>query len=189
MVRKLHYNSPVILSYTFLSLLILLLGFATDNATTRVLFSVYASPLNDPLFYFRLFGHVFGHASVEHYFNNFLIILLIGPALEERYGSRQLVIAMVATALITGILNVIFFSTALLGASGIVFMFVILSSFVSLQRGRIPMTFIMVVFIFLGQEIVAGLFTTSNISHITHIAGGICGALMGFFINFPLGEK
>ena len=40
--------------------------------------------------------------------NNFLYILLIGPMIEEKYGSRNLIIMIALEALITGIINNIF---------------------------------------------------------------------------------
>ena len=40
--------------------------------------------------------------------NNFLYILLIGPMIEEKYGSKNLTIMILVTAIITGIINMIF---------------------------------------------------------------------------------
>ncbi len=183
LINKFHYNSPVILTFSLLSLFALMLGIATNGASTQLLFCVYRSPLQDPLTYIRIFTHVLGHINVEHFFSNFLIILLIGPILEEKYGSKKILVMIVITALITGIINVAFFNVALIGASGIAFMFIILGSFVNLQKGRIPLTFILVVLVFLGKEVIDGLTTNDNISHITHIIGGGCGAVLGFIMN------
>ena len=44
---------------------------------------------------------------------------------------------MIITAVITGILNTFFFPTGLLGASGIVFMFILLSSFSGIKEGEV----------------------------------------------------
>ena len=46
------------------------------------------------------------------------MILLLGPVLEERHGSGSLLVMIVITALVTGVINVAFLDTALLGASG-----------------------------------------------------------------------
>jgi membrane associated rhomboid family serine protease len=180
MLRRIKYNSPVILTFTIISFIVLVLGYITERGSTYLLFSVYRSSLADVFFYIRLFGHVLGHADWAHYFNNFLIILLIGPMLEEKYGSKSMVIMISITALVTGVFNLLLFNTALLGASGIVFMMILLGSFVNIERGKIPVTFIVVVGIFIGREIIDGLFTKDNISQLTHIAGGICGAFFGF---------
>ena len=176
---KILYNSPVILTFTLVSLVVLIIGSLTNGASTMLLFSVYRSPLSDPLSYIRLFGHAIGHANLEHYVSNFLIILLVGPMIEEKYKSRNLIIMMLFTALITGIIHIIMSpGTVLLGASGIVFMLILLSSFTNVKEGQIPMTLIFVAVVYIGQEVMSGILAKDNISHITHILGGICGGVL-----------
>jgi rhomboid protease GluP len=177
--KKIQYNSPVVLSFALASFVSLLLGYLTRGWTTQLFFCVYRSSLLNPFTYIRLFGHILGHANLEHYTGNILLILLIGPMLEEKYGSEQLIKMIGITALVTGILNSLFFSTALLGASGIVYMMIVLSSMVSIQTGKVPLTLIITVLIYLGQEVVAGLFSTDSISQMTHIIGGIVGGVFG----------
>ena len=63
----------MILTFFLLSLLVLFLDQWTDGWTTMHLFCVYRSSLKDPLFYIRLFGHVLGHASWDHFLNNMLL--------------------------------------------------------------------------------------------------------------------
>lgn len=180
MFKKLHYNSPVILTLAFISLGSLILGYLTKGYSTRILFSVYRGSLLDPLFYIRLFGHILGHANWEHYVNNFLLILILGPMLEEKYGSKGMLTMITITALVTGLLNILFLNRMLLGASGIVFMFIMLSSFVNFKKGSIPLTFILVSILYIGGEFVQGVSTNDNISQFTHIAGGIFGGIFGF---------
>lgn len=187
MFKRIHYNSPVILTYAFLSLVVLIIGNITDMASTRLLFSVYRGNLTDVFFYIRLFGHVLGHADWEHFVNNFLIILLVGPMLEMKYGSKNMFYMIMITALTTGILNVVFFDTALLGASGVAFMLIILSSFVNIRKGSIPLTLILTASLYIGREVVAGLTENDNISQFTHIAGGICGCVFGFTLRSDRG--
>ena len=129
--------------------------------------------------YPRLFLHVLGHANLEHYVNNMMMLLLVGPMLEEKYGSKNLLIMMAITAFVTGIINTLFFSTGLLGASGIVFMMIILSSVTSVKEDKIPLTLIVVIILDLGGQIADGLFVRDNISQLTHIVGGICGGVFG----------
>ncbi len=182
-MSKIQYNSPVILTYALISFFVLLVSYATGGESNILLFSVYRTSFLDPLMYFRMLSHVFGHANVQHYLGNFMIILLIGPMLEEKYGSRTLILMIGFTAIVTGLLNVLLFKTALLGASGIAFMLILLSSFVNLKKGMIPLTFIFVVLIYVGSEVVSGLTSSDNISQLTHIVGGICGAGIGYFVN------
>ena len=145
---------------------------------------MYRSSLSDPLTYVRFFGHVLGHADYEHYMGNMLLILLVGPGLEEKYGSGTMVWTIAVTALVTGLAHFVFFpGSVLLGASGVVFMMIVLSSFTAMRRGEIPITLILVVIFYLGGEILDGLFKQDNISQITHIVGGLCGLVFGFTIR------
>ena len=179
-----RFNAPVILTFALLALLALLLGNWTDGATTYRYFSVYRSALSDPLTYVRFFGHVLGHSSYEHYMGNMLLLLLVGPGLEEKYGSGTMVWTIAVTALVTGLVNFVFFPhTMLLGASGVVFMMIVLSSFTAMRKGEIPVTLILVIIFYLGGEILDGLFKQDNVSQITHIVGGLCGLVFGFTIR------
>ena len=179
-----RFNAPVILTFALLSLLALLLGNWTNGAATHQYFSVYRSSLSDPLTYVRFIGHVLGHADYEHYMGNMLLLLLVGPGLEEKYGSGTMVWMILVTALVTGLVHFVFFpGSALLGASGVVFMMIVLSSFTAMRRGEIPVTLILVVIFYLGGEIMDGLFKQDSISQITHIVGGLCGLVFGFTIR------
>jgi membrane associated rhomboid family serine protease len=183
-LKRIQYNSPVVLTFAGVSLIALILGYVTGGAVNTLLFSVYrSSPLN-PLTYVRLFCHVLGHANYQHYIGNMLMILVIGPVLEEKYGSRSLLRAILITAVVSGLVQIIFFpSTAILGASGIVFMMIVLSSLAGAQEGRIPLTLILVVIFYIGGEVINGVFQQDNISQMAHIIGGLCGAVIGFILE------
>ena len=179
-----RFNAPVILAFALLSLLALLLGKWTDGAATYQYFSVYRASLSDPLTYVRFFGHVLGHADYEHYMGNMLLILLVGPGLEEKYGSGTMVWTIAVTALVTGLVHFVFFpGSVLLGASGVVFMMIVLSSFTAMRRGEIPITLILVVIFYLGGEWIDAVTVQDNVSHLTHIVGGLCGLVFGFTIR------
>ena len=93
MFRKIRYNSPVVLTFVLLSLCAYLLNVLTVGWANRLLFSVYSTGAYlDPLTLVRLFGYVLGHANLEHYFSNMTFILLVGPLLEEKSGSKKLLI-------------------------------------------------------------------------------------------------
>jgi len=147
-------------------------------------FSVYRSPLLSPLTYVRFFGHIFGHSRVQHFFNNMLLLLVVGPPLEKLYGRKTLAAGTAATALITGLLHFIFFpSSILLGASGIVFILIMLSSLSGAKSGQIPITLILVAIMYLGQEVYSILFINDNVANLMHIVGEVCGIGMGFLVN------
>ena len=176
-----RFNAPVVLSFAIICLLVLVLDSATGGASTARLFCVYRAPLTDPLTYVRFFTHVLGHSGYSHYMGNMLLLLLVGPGLEEKYGSRNLLLTIVITAFATGLVQFLLFPhSALLGASGVVFMMIVLSSFTEMKKGGIPLTMLLVVALYLGSEIADGLTKTDNVSHLTHIVGGVCGIVFGF---------
>lgn len=183
MFRRIHYNSPVILTFTFISFSVLLLDIATNGVTTKLFFTNFRTSISDPLQYLRLFSYILGHANWSHFSSNFLIILLVGPMVEEKYGSGSLMEMIIVTAFLTGIINTLFFKTGLLGASGIVFMLILLSSFANAQLGKIPLTLIIVAIVFIGKEVINGLFLKDNISHFAHILGGLSGGAFGYLRN------
>ena len=184
LLRRIQYNSPVVLTFAGVSLMALILGYLTGGASTRLLFSAYRSSLLSPLTYVRMLGHVLGHGNYAHYMGNMLMILVIGPVLEEKYGSLHLLRAIAITAVVSAAANMLLFpGTAILGASGIVFMMIVLSSLAGMQEGRIPLTLILVVILYLGGEVLDGIFQRDNISQMTHILGGLCGAVIGFILE------
>lgn len=177
---RLQYNSPVVLTFALVSFGALMLGIVTDGWTTAKLFSVYRSSLADPLTYPRFVLHVLGHSGYSHYIGNMMMILVVGPPLEEKYGSSSLLWAIFLTALVSGLVQWLFFpSTALLGASGIVFMMIVMASLSGMKDGYIPITLILVLVLYIGGEIVDGVMLSDNVSQLTHIIGGVCGAFMG----------
>ena len=181
---KITFNSPVVLGFIFISLAVLLLGFVTLGKSNELLFMTYHSSLMNPLTYVRFFTHVLGHSGWEHYIGNAAYILLLGPMLEEKYGSKRIVQVIVITALVTGLMNYFLFpQVALCGASGVVFAFILLTSFTSFKNGEIPLTFILVAVIFLGQQVYEGVFLQDNISNLSHVVGGIIGSVAGYNLN------
>lgn len=180
-IDKLSYNSVVILSLFFISLLVLILNYITNKKTNNLLFSSYRSNIFSPLTYIRLITHIFGHDSWNHFMNNFLYILLIGPMIEEKYGSINLIFMILITAFVTGVLNSIFSNKKILGASGITFMLIILSSFVNVSNNKIPLTFILICIFYIINEIIS-IFKKDNISHIGHLIGAISGFVFAYFI-------
>ena len=181
---QISFNSPVILAFTIACFIVLLVDKITGGVSTNALFSVYRSSLLSPLTYFRFFGHVLGHAGWEHFIGNIILILVVGPLLEEKYGSANILFVILATALVTGIVNFIFFPyTQLLGASGVVFALILLSSFAGFEEGKIPFTFILVAVIYIGEQVYQGIFVQDNIANLTHIVGGGVGSALGFVMN------
>jgi membrane associated rhomboid family serine protease len=181
---RFQYNSPVTLTYALISFIVLLLGGVTNGIVTSMFFSVYQSSWINPFTYIRLFGHVLGHASWSHFSGNMILFLVLGPILEEKYGSKIFINMIMITAIVSGLFYMIFFPfNALLGASGVVFMMIVLSSAAGMKEGKIPITMLLVVVVYIGGEIMNSLKASDDIAQAAHIIGGICGAGFGFIYN------
>ncbi len=178
---KLQYNAPVILTFSLLATGIRLVSVFVPDVTRHFFMVRGTMSLFNPLDYVRLFSHSLGHANWGHLFNNLTYLLLLGPILEEKYGSLTTLLMMAVTALCTGLVNILFFSSGAYGASDIVFMLIILASIVNVRQGTIPLTFVLVVVIFIGNEML-GLLRPDTISQTAHIIGGALGAVFGFIL-------
>lgn len=174
---RITYNAPVVLTFAIAAVLAFIL---TQTApSTRAWFVAYPQ-LVDAHAYAGLFTHILGHASWEHLLGNFMLILLIGPILEERHGSLTLLFMILVTALMTGLAALVFSNGFVMGASGIAFMMILLASLANVRGGDIPLTFIVVAIIYMGGEIVKSVHGNDGISHMAHLVGGAVGAAFGF---------
>ncbi len=187
-----QYNSVVILTYFFLCFVIMLLDRLFKGKVVEKFFSIAKkdSWLN-PITYFKLFSHSLGHADWNHLYNNFVKILLIGPMIEEKYGSINLLIMMLITSLVIGLIYKIFDLGRVRGASGVLYMLIILSSFVNIEGGKIPITLALIIIFFVADDVIKFIKREDdNISHIGHLTGAICGVVFGILsingINFGI---
>ncbi len=178
---KISYNAPVILTFALICTVVF---FADQFTGGNIMpyFAVGTTFSAHPVVLFSMFSHVIGHGSIDHLLGNMTFILLLGPIVEEKYGSGKTLFMIGITALITAIINMAFFSTGLLGASGIVFMLILLVSFTNMKDGKIPLTFILVALLFVGKEVIHT-FQEDQVSQAAHIIGGICGSVFGFLLG------
>lgn len=181
---EITFNSPAMLGLVFLCFLVTLAGEITKMDSTRQLFMIYHSSPSDPLTYVRLFSHVLGHAGWPHFIGNASYLLLLGPMLEQRYGWKVIMELTLITGLVTGLIQYFAFpGIALCGASGIVFACIMLSSFTEFCEHEIPVTFILVGIVYLGQQVYDAIVVDNNVSNMAHIVGGLLGAIVGYEIN------
>ena len=177
MMNYFEYNAPVTLTFFIASFVVLVLSFITGKRSNYLFSSERASLLN-PLTYIRLFTNIIGHDDYLHFSSNFLKILLLGPMIEEKYGSINLLIMILITAFITGVINFIIGKYRILGASNIVFMLIALSAFVNMSD-KIPLTLVFIIIFYFIDELMQ-LFKKDGVSHYGHLTGALCGVAFGF---------
>ena len=191
---RIRLDSPATIFFSFLILLVFVI---THQKLPPDILSVIPAPvlpyLNEDLFqvkpwinyrnpldYITIFSHVLGHADWFHLFGNLSIILLLGGKVEQTYKSFNLIKWIFITACVTGVLNVLLMPTTLRGASGIVFMLIILFSMTEMRNGNIPITAVLVFILYLGQEIYLAMYVVDNISRFCHISGALMGVVFGY---------
>lgn len=182
---KLKYNAPVSLTFALISTFVLVCDLYLVPGLIQGIFTAEGAltfQLDDFPAYIRLITHAFGHANWDHLISNLTFILLLGPVLEEKYGSARIALMMIMTTLINGILNALFFPTELLGASGIAFMMILLTSFAGAKEKELPVSFLAVLGLYLTKEVMS-IISSDEISQMSHIVGGVCGAVYGIFLN------
>lgn len=161
MKLRITYNAPVVLTFALAAVVVFIVKQALP--ATNDWFVSYPH-LDGVRSYVGLFSHILGHANWEHLISNFMLILLIGPILEERHGSFALLLMILATALVTGLANLVLGSNMVLGASGVAFMMILLASMANVRGGEIPLSFIAVALIYMGGEVMRS-FDNDKVSH------------------------
>ena len=179
---KFDYNSAVIITYLLICIAAWFLNKLTLGKSNKTLFENYRSSPFNPMTYVRLFTHCIGHRDWDHLVGNFLYILLIGPMIEEKYGSINLIIMFLITSLVIALFNIIFNNYSILGASGNVYMLIVLSSFSNIQEGKIPLTVVLIcIFYVIGEFRRTITERKSKTYHDGHLIGALCGLLFGIF--------
>ncbi len=174
---RITYNAPVVLTFTIAAVAVFVIT-STLGEDSKLWFTAWPE-LHDKRAYVGLVGHILGHKDWHHLLGNFMLILLLGPILEERHGSFGLLVMILVTALVTGLVTLAL-GSAVMGASGIVFMMILLASTANIRQGEIPLTFIAVAVIYLGGEIVRAFSQDDQVSQMAHLIGGCVGAVFGF---------
>ena len=179
---RLKYNAPATLGFALAAAVVLLIDDYLLPGLIEALFTAEGAitfRIDDVPAYIRMFTHVFGHAGWDHLLANLTLIVLLGPILEEKFGSKPLAWMIVVTALVNGLVNAFFFDAALMGSSGVAFMMILLVSFANIKAGEFPITAILVVGLYMIKEIMA-IFRYDDVSQISHITGAACGAVFGY---------
>jgi membrane associated rhomboid family serine protease len=180
---RITFNAPFTLAYACFAIAVFFANQFFGSALNYHFFSVRAPiGIEDPFSILRLFLHTFGHANWTHLTSNLAIILLVGPLVEDYYGVWRVGLMTVVTSLVTGAVHSFLFDSSLMGASGVAFMMILLGPLTNSKKGSIPLTFLLVALIYLGNEF-SSIFRNDNISQLAHIVGGICGMIFGFILK------
>ena len=180
---RLTYNAPVVLTFVIISVVFLGIDAVTGGTwNTNWIASSGRFDLLSLSSWTSGVMNIFGHGSYAHLAGNMTFMLLLGPMLEERYGSGRLLAMIVVTALVTSFANALFWDGSIIGASGIVFMLIMLASFTSMRKGEFPITGLLALLFYIPKEVLGAL-EPDQISHFAHIAGGCAGAGFGFLFS------
>ncbi|MBR3198389.1 MAG: rhomboid family intramembrane serine protease [Bacilli bacterium] len=181
-INNFSYNSVVIISYFMICLIVLILNTILNGKVNKFL-SIRKGSLLNPMTYIRLITSGLCHSNWTHFRNNFIMILLVGPLLEEKYGSIPLLEMLLITTAISSLLHLFIYENSAIGASDNVYMLVVLCSIVNITEGKIPITLILIFLFYVADEIIKLLKNKKdNVSHDSHIIGAICGFIFGYFI-------
>lgn len=180
---RLVFNAPVTLAFVALCLAVRVVDSFSNLFASRAFCSLYFTSFSDPLLYLRCVAYVLGHGNWTHLFGNMLLILLLGPMVEEHYGKRNTLTVILATAVITAVFHLaVSPSTILLGASGIVSAFILMASLTLREDRTVPVTFVLLALLYFGTQIYDGFAVKDNVSQLGHVIGGVIGGALGFLL-------
>ncbi|MBR5401865.1 MAG: rhomboid family intramembrane serine protease [Treponema sp.] len=187
---KFVYDAPVTLSFA----LVILLLFVLDKYVFKGSLSgqwllsptaeggVLPFAFSDFHSIARLFLHVFGYTDAPFLICNMIFVLLLGPAMEERYGSVIIGIMIFVAALFSGVLNACFCKVPACGAEPVVFMLVLLCTMMHLSRSKVSASSLAVIALFVCMQVMR-----KNLNGIIGVviitAGGLCGSLFAFLTS------
>ncbi len=185
---KLSYDAPVTITFIIVCVILFLLNtyVIKNGAIGKVLSSPTSTSgslpfiVSQPLSYIRLFLYIFGSENTLFLFSNLYLILMLCPAMEERYGSVIIGIMIFVSALFSGVLNACFSSKSLIGALPVACMMLFLNVFNSFLKKKIPLSFVFMMVLFVSLEAYCGV---NAIHFIICVAGGLCGSLFALLTS------
>lgn len=192
---KFIFDSPVVLVFSVVSAVIFISDLILKLNLSEKIFecpgakSVPAFDFKSALSYVKLVIYPFGGENSTSFFLNIGFILLLGPVLEERYGSIMLALMIFITSLVGGVLTACVSTFGIYGCGGIVFMMIILSVLSVFIKKQLPVSWIFIFALYLAFSLFSGKkisgfmpFMQNNVPVFIQLASGICGSLFGFFV-------
>ena len=187
---KFEYDSPVMLTFAFITLIIFILDTFVFKGKLKDVWLItptatggqFPFAFSDFRSIIRLFIHVFGYDQSSVLVCNLIFILLLGPQMEDRYGSVIIGIMIFVSALFSGVLNACFCTNAVSGSEPVVFMLILLWTMMQLSRSKISASAIAVIALFITM-----LVFRKNPNGVVGVAvvaaGGLCGSLFAFLAS------
>lgn len=192
---KFIFDSPVVLVFSVVSAVIFISDLILKLNLSEKIFecpgakSVPAFDFKSALSYVKLVIYPFGGENSTSFFLNIGFILLLGPVLEERYGSIMLTLMIFITSLVGGVLTACVSTFGISGCGEIVFMMIILSVLSVFIKKQLPVSWIFIFALYLAFSLFSGKkisgfmpFMQNNVPVFIQLASGICGSLFGFFV-------
>lgn len=166
---KFSYDAPVTLSFVLLSIVLFLINHLALNnnldfyalSSTTKNGGLVPFDLKSAFSYLKTVFYIFGSENWTIMFANLLFILLLGPKIEEYYGSIIIGLMMLVSGLFTGVLNACFCTLPLWGPVSIVFMLIFLNAFISFSKKQIPFSFFAAFILYIFYQIFTMLQTGS----------------------------
>ena len=185
-----EYNAPVSLTFSIFCLVAFVLEkFLLEKMVPDLhLFtsltkqgSEFAFVASNPVHYVRLITYVFGAVNWNQLFISLILVLLLGPSLEINYGGKLLFVMMLISSFVSGVISACFSTVTLSGASSVIFMMIILSSYSAIEKKRMPLSLIFVFIFFFAKETMEMLAETSCFYPVLiSLLGGFLGCVFGF---------
>lgn len=174
---NIDYNSPVIINYILVCFVLFVLNGITNGYVNNICY-LPSNLIINPFAIHRLLLYTFVHGSFEHLIGNMALIALTGPSVEKKYGSGITLGLLGINSVMVGLLQGVVVHQDILGASSIVFMFIILSVFADTETKKIPLTMFIVAACYIGNELVGSL-RPDSVSQLSHIMGAVIGLIFG----------
>mmetsp|Transcript_8770 Transcript_8770/g.18093 ORF Transcript_8770/g.18093 Transcript_8770/m.18093 type:complete len:211 (+) Transcript_8770:24-656(+) len=187
---QLTFSAPVLLTLCLLSGALLFSAKFSHEAMSLLPLSYYRW---DRLTanHLRLLSWPLAHTGFPHFFHNYKMILLLGAPVEGHFGSRIMAWLCFLTSVVCALFHwCMTTNKALMGASGILYMLIGLHT-VSGAGGveivgkgvKVPVTFVLVCVMFLAEEVWLVGTRDDQVSHLTHVVGGVVGVVWGYRWN------
>jgi len=141
-IAKVDIDAPFTLSFAFLCLVVQILHSIFGRAFVINYFSIMPFKYfvwTNIGHYIRVFSQVVGHSGWEHLTGNMINLLLVGPSCEREFGFKNLTKLVGYVCIASSVAHMLFASntSVQLGASGVVFMLILLNSLLQLKTGTV----------------------------------------------------